>query len=79
MEIRPKRDYITFRNVWSTRVFLRQLGTTEAVVLQVSPKFATVYEHIAFQWSLKMFGTAYVVRLLALFKAKMLAASAQVY
>ncbi|VDM25366.1 unnamed protein product [Toxocara canis] len=54
--IQPER--VGFRYVWVTRVSMRQLSPTEAIILAVSPKFATVYDHVSFQWSLKMHGTA---------------------
>uniref|UniRef100_A0A9J2P9Y6 BTB domain-containing protein n=1 Tax=Ascaris lumbricoides TaxID=6252 RepID=A0A9J2P9Y6_ASCLU len=54
----PER--VGFRYVWVTRVSMRQLSPTEAIILAVSPKFATVYDHVSFQWSLKMHGTACV-------------------
>lgn len=51
---------VVFRYLWTTRVAVRQLDSTEAMILQVSPKFATVYDHVAFQWSLKMRGSMLV-------------------
>lgn len=40
------------------KVSLRQLSPTEAIILHISPKFATVHDHVSFQWTLKMQGTA---------------------
>lgn len=54
-------DMIKFNYVWTTRVFVRNLSPTETVILQVSPKFATVYDGLSFQWSLKMHGSTYLV------------------
>ncbi|VDN56593.1 unnamed protein product [Dracunculus medinensis] len=53
-------DMIKFNYVWTTRVFVRNLSPTETVILQVSPKFATVYDGLSFQWSLKMHGSTYL-------------------
>uniref|UniRef100_A0A915NJR9 MATH domain-containing protein n=1 Tax=Meloidogyne floridensis TaxID=298350 RepID=A0A915NJR9_9BILA len=46
-----------FRYIWPVRVQLRQLGPNgENTILHISPKFATVHEHVSFQWTLKMHG-----------------------
>ncbi|KAH7695008.1 Protein C07F11.2, partial [Aphelenchoides avenae] len=55
----PNRaERIRFRYVWPVKVSLRQLSPTEAIILHISPKFATVHDHVSFQWTLKMQGTA---------------------
>uniref|UniRef100_A0A7E4WD85 BTB domain-containing protein n=1 Tax=Panagrellus redivivus TaxID=6233 RepID=A0A7E4WD85_PANRE len=51
-------ERIGFRYVWPVRVVQRQLNHNEAIILHVSPKFATVYDHVSFQWSVKMHGSA---------------------
>ncbi|CAI4230082.1 unnamed protein product [Auanema sp. JU1783] len=48
---------ISFRYVWITKIAKRPLSPDESVILVVSPKFATVYDHISFQWSMKIHGT----------------------
>ncbi|MFH4980489.1 hypothetical protein AB6A40_007198 [Gnathostoma spinigerum] len=57
MEALDCHSSISFRYHWITRTILRQLSNNETAVLQVSPKFATVHEHVAFQWSLKLNGS----------------------
>uniref|UniRef100_A0A1I7SA93 BTB domain-containing protein n=1 Tax=Bursaphelenchus xylophilus TaxID=6326 RepID=A0A1I7SA93_BURXY len=49
---------LKFRYVWPVRVSLRQLSPGEATILHVSPKFATVHDHVSFQWTLKVHGSA---------------------
>ncbi|KAI1697025.1 hypothetical protein Ddc_19988 [Ditylenchus destructor] len=56
----PGDRNLGFRYVWPVKVTTRQLGENEAAILHISPKFATVYDHVSFQWTLKMHGTAYV-------------------
>ncbi|VDM94808.1 unnamed protein product [Thelazia callipaeda] len=51
---------VSFRYIWTTKVLLRQINDNEAVILRVSPKFATVHGYVAFQWSLQMRGTVFV-------------------
>uniref|UniRef100_A0A915DZG1 Uncharacterized protein n=1 Tax=Ditylenchus dipsaci TaxID=166011 RepID=A0A915DZG1_9BILA len=46
-----------FRYVWPVKVTTRQLSPNEAVILQIS-QIATVHDHVSFQWTLKMHGTA---------------------
>ncbi|VDO41898.1 unnamed protein product [Onchocerca flexuosa] len=53
-------ERVSFKYVWSTKVLMRQLNDNESVILHVSPKFATVHERIAFQWSLQMRGTTFL-------------------
>ncbi|VDO22833.1 unnamed protein product [Haemonchus placei] len=36
---------------------MRAVSDDDAVILIVSPKFATVHDHVSFQWSLKIHGT----------------------
>ncbi|VDM79572.1 unnamed protein product [Strongylus vulgaris] len=36
---------------------MRPVSDDESVILIVSPKFATVHDHVSFQWSLKIHGT----------------------
>uniref|UniRef100_A0A1I7XED5 BTB domain-containing protein n=1 Tax=Heterorhabditis bacteriophora TaxID=37862 RepID=A0A1I7XED5_HETBA len=39
------------------KVAMRAVSDEESVILQISPKFATVHDHVSFQWSLKIHGT----------------------
>ncbi|KAK6731684.1 hypothetical protein RB195_007880 [Necator americanus] len=36
---------------------MRPVSDDESVILMISPKFATVHDHVSFQWSLKIHGT----------------------
>ena len=54
-------EKISFRYVWPVRVVQRQLNHNEAIILHISPKFATVFDHVAFQWTIKMHGSASLV------------------
>ncbi|VDL63788.1 unnamed protein product [Nippostrongylus brasiliensis] len=36
---------------------MRAVSDEESVILIVSPKFATVHDHVSFQWTLKIHGT----------------------
>lgn len=47
-----------FRYTWPVKISMRQLNPNETIILHISPKFAIVHDHIAFQWTLKMHGTA---------------------
>uniref|UniRef100_A0AC35G934 MATH domain-containing protein n=1 Tax=Panagrolaimus sp. PS1159 TaxID=55785 RepID=A0AC35G934_9BILA len=51
-------EKISFRYIWPVRVVQRQLNHNEAIILHISPKFATVFDHVAFQWTIKMHGSA---------------------
>uniref|UniRef100_A0A7I4XY26 BTB domain-containing protein n=1 Tax=Haemonchus contortus TaxID=6289 RepID=A0A7I4XY26_HAECO len=48
---------IGFCYVWNTKISMRAVSDDDAVILIVSPKFATVHDHVSFQWSLKIHGT----------------------
>ncbi|CAG9532096.1 unnamed protein product [Cercopithifilaria johnstoni] len=48
---------VSFKYIWTIKILMRQLNDNESVILHVSPKFATVYGQVAFQWSLQMHGT----------------------
>lgn len=52
---------LKFRFVWPVKISQRQVSPGEATILHVSPKFATVYDHVSFQWTLKVHGSANVV------------------
>lgn len=56
-------DKIKFRFMWPIRVMQRQLNHNDAIILHISPKFATAHDHVAFQWTVKMHGSANLVRL----------------
>jgi hypothetical protein len=47
-------ETLKFRYVWPVKVSLKKLNQNELTVLQVSPKWATVFDHVSFQWSLKL-------------------------
>ncbi|TKR92419.1 hypothetical protein L596_007074 [Steinernema carpocapsae] len=51
-------ERVSFRYVWPVKVSMRMVNPAEAIILHVSPKFATVHDHVAFQWTLKMHGSA---------------------
>ncbi|KAK0426435.1 hypothetical protein QR680_009708 [Steinernema hermaphroditum] len=51
-------ERIGFRYVWPVRVQMRMVNPAEAIILHISPKFATLHDHVAFQWTLKMHGSA---------------------
>uniref|UniRef100_A0A182EH83 Uncharacterized protein n=2 Tax=Onchocerca ochengi TaxID=42157 RepID=A0A182EH83_ONCOC len=53
-------ERVSFKYAWTTKILMRQLNDNESVILHVSPKFATVHQQIAFQWSLKMRGTTFL-------------------
>uniref|UniRef100_A0A0K0E7V4 BTB domain-containing protein n=1 Tax=Strongyloides stercoralis TaxID=6248 RepID=A0A0K0E7V4_STRER len=53
-----KKDTLKFRYVWPVHVSLRRLSSYEYAIFHISPKFATVYERISFQWTLKIHGKA---------------------
>ena len=57
----PKPDRIKFKYVWPVRILQRQLNHNDAIILHISPKFATAYGHVAFQWTVKMHGSANLV------------------
>lgn len=40
-----------------SQISMRAVSDEESVILIVSPKFATVHDHVSFQWSLKIHGT----------------------
>ncbi|KAK5980212.1 hypothetical protein GCK32_018541 [Trichostrongylus colubriformis] len=48
---------IGFCYVWNTKISMRAVSDNDSVILIVSPKFATVHDHVSFQWSLKIHGT----------------------
>ncbi|KAK6029053.1 hypothetical protein OSTOST_04844, partial [Ostertagia ostertagi] len=48
---------IGFCYVWNTKISMRAVSDDDAVILIISPKFATVHDHVSFQWSLKIHGT----------------------
>ncbi|KAF8366543.1 hypothetical protein PRIPAC_84372 [Pristionchus pacificus] len=48
---------ISFRYTWTVRVNERQLSDEESCILHVSPKIATVHDHVSFQWNLRIHGT----------------------
>lgn len=50
-------EKLGFRYIWPVKVSIRQLGRNETMILQISPKFATVHDHVSFQFTLKMHGT----------------------
>ncbi|CAJ0919112.1 unnamed protein product, partial [Mesorhabditis belari] len=50
-------QFISFNYVWPVKISLRTISVDDSVILHVSPKFATVYDHVSFQWSLKIHGT----------------------
>lgn len=54
-------EKISFRYIWQFRILQRQLNHNEAIILQISPKFATVFDHVAFQWTIKLHGSASLV------------------
>ncbi|KAI6182373.1 hypothetical protein M3Y97_00373200 [Aphelenchoides bicaudatus] len=54
LEGRKSPESLTFRYVWPVRVSLKKLNQSELTIINVSPKFSTVYGHVAFQWSLKL-------------------------
>lgn len=39
-------ESLGFRYSWPVKVTTRQLSPTEAIILQISPKFATVHDHV---------------------------------
>ncbi|VDM63837.1 unnamed protein product [Angiostrongylus costaricensis] len=47
---------IGFCYEWNTKISMRPVSDDDSVILIVSPKFATVYDHVSFQWSLKIHG-----------------------
>lgn len=53
-------ERVGFRYIWTTKLLMRQLNDNNAMILHISPKFATVHGHVAFQWSLQMRGTIFV-------------------
>ena len=58
-------ERIGFRYSWTPKVTKRAVSAEEQVVLLVSPKFATVHDHVSFQWNLKVHGTTGSVSLLS--------------
>ncbi|VDL80912.1 unnamed protein product [Nippostrongylus brasiliensis] len=48
---------IGFCYEWNTKISMRAVSDEESVILIVSPKFATVHDHVSFQWTLKIHGT----------------------
>ena len=56
-----KSERIKFKYVWPVRILQRQLNHNDAIILHISPKFATAYGHVAFQWTVKMHGSANLV------------------
>ncbi|KAJ1347285.1 hypothetical protein KIN20_002311 [Parelaphostrongylus tenuis] len=48
---------IGFCYEWNTKISMRPVSDDDSVILIVSPKFATVHDHVSFQWSLKIHGT----------------------
>uniref|UniRef100_A0A0N5CDF0 BTB domain-containing protein n=1 Tax=Strongyloides papillosus TaxID=174720 RepID=A0A0N5CDF0_STREA len=57
-KVEIKKDTLKFRYVWPVHVSLRRLSSFEYAIFHISPKFATVYERISFQWTLKIHGKA---------------------
>ena len=37
---------------------MRTISPDESTILIISPKFATVHDHVSFQWSVKIHGTS---------------------
>uniref|UniRef100_A0A0N4ZX87 BTB domain-containing protein n=1 Tax=Parastrongyloides trichosuri TaxID=131310 RepID=A0A0N4ZX87_PARTI len=57
-KVELKKETLKFRYVWPIHVALRRLSSYEYAIFHISPKFATVYERISFQWTLKIHGKA---------------------
>uniref|UniRef100_A0AC35TU49 MATH domain-containing protein n=1 Tax=Rhabditophanes sp. KR3021 TaxID=114890 RepID=A0AC35TU49_9BILA len=53
-----KKETVKFRFLWTVKVALRRLSSHEVAIFHISPKFATVYNHISFQWTMKINGKA---------------------
>ncbi|GMR54117.1 hypothetical protein PMAYCL1PPCAC_24312, partial [Pristionchus mayeri] len=53
----PSPSLLSFRYTWTVRVNERQLSDEESCILHVSPKIATVHDHVSFQWNLRVHGT----------------------
>ncbi|RCN30335.1 hypothetical protein ANCCAN_23892 [Ancylostoma caninum] len=53
----PRPPRIGFCYEWNTKISKRPVSDDDSVILIVSPKFATVHDHVSFQWSLKIHGT----------------------
>ncbi|KAK6731683.1 hypothetical protein RB195_007880 [Necator americanus] len=53
----PRPARIGFCYEWNTKISMRPVSDDESVILMISPKFATVHDHVSFQWSLKIHGT----------------------
>ncbi|GMT28924.1 hypothetical protein PFISCL1PPCAC_20221, partial [Pristionchus fissidentatus] len=56
-EAPPSPSLLSFRYTWSVRINERQLSDEESCILHVSPKIATVHDHVSFQWNLRIHGT----------------------
>ncbi|CEF64511.1 Hypothetical protein SRAE_1000276500 [Strongyloides ratti] len=57
-KVELKKGTLKFRYIWPVHVSLRRLSSYEYAIFHISPKFATVYERISFQWTLKIHGKA---------------------
>ncbi|EYB93500.1 hypothetical protein Y032_0181g846 [Ancylostoma ceylanicum] len=53
----PRPSRIGFCYEWNTKISKRPVSDDDSVILIVSPKFATVHDHVSFQWSMKIHGT----------------------
>lgn len=42
----PTFERLGFRYVWTVKVATRQISPIETIILQISPKFATVHDHV---------------------------------
>lgn len=60
------QETLKFRYVWPVNVSLKKVNSNEMTVLNISPKFATVFDHVSFQWTVKLHGTQNLVFFTAL-------------
>lgn len=57
-------ETLKFRYVWPVKVSLKKLNQNEVTVLNVSPQIAAVFDHVSFQFSIKLHGTRNLVGIL---------------